>query len=332
MTTQLRAAHRAEVERLLERSIGAGPLLERARAALEEIAGAADAEYAAYVQALGPERRRGWPGRWWSRRRGRWRRSRRTWGWARRRARQPGRRRRWPWWAPERRWRCGRRRAGRSRRRRRPGSRHGSGGWRRSSSAGCGRSWRSTGRWRPTPRPRPPLRCRPCPRPPPRRCPRRAVRTAARRPAPGACWSSPSAMSRTWTGRSPAARTSCGRSPSGCTRRGSRRRPGRWWSCCTGRAVRAARPSRCTPRGSCATSSAAPASWTYAGRPPTSRRCPRATLCCTCSIVSARPASSCCSANGPRTSSTCGASASSTRSTSPVSRSSSCSTTPPTPP
>jgi len=59
LTTQLRAAHRAEVERLLERSIGAGPLLERARAALEEIAEAADAEYAAYVQALGPERRRG---------------------------------------------------------------------------------------------------------------------------------------------------------------------------------------------------------------------------------------------------------------------------------
>ncbi|WTJ96580.1 tetratricopeptide repeat protein [Streptomyces sp. NBC_01537] len=54
----MRAAHRAEVEQLLERSIGAGPLLERAWAALDEIAEAADAEYAAYVQAPGQERQR----------------------------------------------------------------------------------------------------------------------------------------------------------------------------------------------------------------------------------------------------------------------------------
>ncbi|MDX6349973.1 MAG: hypothetical protein QOF84_4763, partial [Streptomyces sp.] len=51
-TTPLPPAHRAEVGRLLERTVQAAPLLERARAELEDIAGSAPQEYAAYAAAL----------------------------------------------------------------------------------------------------------------------------------------------------------------------------------------------------------------------------------------------------------------------------------------
>ncbi|MFE2425351.1 tetratricopeptide repeat protein [Streptomyces sp. NPDC059373] len=59
-TTRLPPAHRGEVGRLLERTVEAGPLLERARAELEEIARAAPEEYAAYAAVLeGRERGQG---------------------------------------------------------------------------------------------------------------------------------------------------------------------------------------------------------------------------------------------------------------------------------